>query len=504
MRQGGLIFWLVWRDPTLWLALVMAWAGFLIVPQGSVTANSVWMAIPVFFAAASFLIPVPPFEAGLPILRSQIVLARILAVLATVWLPLAAGCTTTSLMGKPWSNVRRPVEFGALLTATMLLAWAAYASSSRRRRWVAALLALAAGTVSLPLLPWAYGGAAAGMALIGIWIAVTWATPKSAADGGTGRARAHWLWPLLQSGLSWRLLFVVPFATWLGLRLNWSTVPFLGFFLMSERLRQPWLLQLPMSRRALLWGMLLPVIVPFLAGMAAGYRMGRQDWTIRAPGAPSAQVPLDYYVSTPDPATAEIRSPWGETARPPTQLIGAMFSQLVYSYNPYWVGPGNSRRFAEWQFARETRDTYGQAFTAEAIPAAIRAGLKPLPQQPRMEFLTIAFGAGVLLAMTLAGALRQWYRLCGMPRVVRAMLHPFGLPVALLIYVSFFVLIRTSTSNPWDAFIQVRLLHLSAVLPRNDILMTAVVLAALAALYAALETVFNQVEFPNKKTQETV
>jgi hypothetical protein len=495
MRQGGLIFWLVWRDPTLWLALVMAWAGFLIVPQGSVTANSVLMAIPVFFAAASFLIPVPAFEAGLPILRSQIVLARILAVLATVWLPLAAGCTSTSWFEKPWPNARRPVEFGALLTAAMLLAWAAYAISSRRGRWVLALVALAAGVVSLPLLPWAYGGAAAAMALIGIWIAITWATPKSATDGSVGTARAHWLWPLLKSGLSWRLLFVVPIAAWLGLRVNWGTVPFLGFFLMTDRLRQPWLLQLPMSRRALLWGMLLPVIVPFLAGMAAGY--------IRTPRAPSAQVPLDYYVSTPDPATAEVRSPWGETARPPTQLISAMFGPIMYFYNPYWVGPDNSPRFAEWQFARETRDIFGQALTAEAIPAAIRAGLKPLPQQPRMEFLTMAFGAAVLLAMALAGALRQWHRLSGMPRVVRAMLHPFGLPFALIGGQSFFFVVSRA-SDPLGAFIQGRLLRLSAALPRNDILMTAVVLAALAALYLALETIFNQVEFPGRKTQETV
>jgi hypothetical protein len=504
MRRGAAILWLVGRDPTLALAAMMALVGWIVVLSGNATANSVLMAIPVFLAAASFLIPVDTYVAPLPVPRAQVVLARILAVLATIWLPLGAGFLAIDCLEKPWSNARRLAEFGGLLTAGILLAWVAFASSSRRRKWVLAVLALAAGMVSLPLLPWAYGGAAAAIALIGIWIAATSGTPKAESGRRTGTARGLWLWPLLRSGLWWRLLFVAPFAVWLGLTPSWTAAPFLGFFLMTERLRQPWLLQLPLSRRALLWGMLLPVLVPFLAGTAAGYRIGRQDWTVRAPVAPSAALPLDYYASSPDPAAAEIRSPWGETAWSPTRLMGAVYGRIEYYYNPYWVGPDNSPRFAEWQFARETRDIYGQAFTAEAIPAAIRAGLRPLARQPRMQFLTVAFGAGVLLAMALAGALRQWHRLSGIPRVVRAVLHPFGLPLALVLSTSFFFPIVTSTSDPLLAFIQGRLLRLSAMLPHNNLLTAAVVLAVLAALYWALEIVFNQVEFPDKKTQETV
>lgn len=507
MNRAAVIIWLMLRDPALKIVVVLGVAGLILVQAGSAMLDSVWMAIPVFLMAAAFLIPVEPYLAPLPVLRPQVVLARILAALTTVWLPLAVGLTASAgIWGReiPWVSARRPAGFGALLTAAVLLAWLANASQSRRRRWYAGLLALTAGMASLPLLPWAYGGAAAAIALIGIWVAIPWSSPKTAAGGRASTARALWVWPLLRSGLSWRLLFVVPFAAFLGLKLSWGSVPFLGIFLMTETLRQPWLLPLPVSRRVLLWGLLLPALVPFLAGTAVGYRTGRQDWTTQTPGAPLPDVAYDYYLTAPGPGTAEIQSPWGETARPHTLRFGALLAADEYAYNPYWVGPKNSRRFADWQFARETRDIYGQAFTPEAVRAAIRAGLKPLVQQPRMQFLNLAFGAGLLLSLALLGAMRQWYRLFGLPRVVRAVLHPFGLPVALTIGTSLLLPHKSSSFDLLGGIIQGWLMRLSALLPRNNLLMAAVVLAALAALYWALETIFNQVEFPGKGTQETV
>jgi hypothetical protein len=233
MRRAPVVLWLVQRDPTLVFAAVMAAAGLILVPSGTAGANSIWLAFPVFLAVLAFLLPVDPYQSALPIRRSEIVLARILAVLATIWLPLAAGFAFINYLRKPWGNALRPAEFGVLLTAAILLAWVAYAGSPGRRRWGAALPAAAAGLASLALLPWAYAGAAAGFALIGIWVAVTWRTPQAA----TGAARSHWLWPLLKFGFSWRQLAVIPFAACLGLKLGWSTVPVLGFFLTADKLR---------------------------------------------------------------------------------------------------------------------------------------------------------------------------------------------------------------------------------------------------------------------------
>jgi hypothetical protein len=181
---------------------------------------------------------------------------------------------------------------------------------------------------------------------------------------------------------------------------------------------------------------------------------------------------------------------------------GALLGAPEFIYNPYWVHPENSRRFAEWQFARETRDIYGRALTPESAAAASKAGLKPVAQQPRMQFLTLAFGAALLLAMALLDAIWQWHKLLGLPRVVRAWLHPVVLPFAMSMGVSLFVPKKSASFDWLGGFIQAKLMRLSALLPHNNLLMAAIVLAALAALYGALETVFNQVEFPTKDPQE--
>jgi hypothetical protein len=487
MRRIAPVLWLMWQDGALVLAAVLAPFGFFLVPFGNATADSIWMALPVFLGVAAFLMPATPYQAALPIRYSQIVLARILGVLAIVWLPLAAGLAGTLLWSRPWTNAGRVGEFAGLFTVTLLTAWAAYATRSRRRKSMAAILAAACGAAALWLLPWAGLGAAAAMVPIAIWILL----PRREF---TRRRALHpaWIWPLLRAAWSWRLSIQVPFAVLVGSSLGWVWVPLLTPSLRANGLHGPWVPQLPLSRRALLGALLIPVLAPFLA--AVGHRTDRSDWRIQTAGVPE-RPPHEYCLTAWGFEDQEIRSPWGETALSPTEHVGGVIFAPQYIYNPYAAGAENSPRFVAWQFARETRDIYGTALTAATFPAAMRAGMKPLTQQPRMRILTVAFGAALLLAVTLLNMLRQWH---GSPHVFRQAV-PFRLVV--------FAILGSMTGSPawWlGAVVQRWLLRLSALLPDDNFLMTAMVLAALAALYGALETVFNQVEIPDRKAQETL
>jgi hypothetical protein len=170
-------------------------------------------------------------------------------------------------------------------------------------------------------------------------------------------------------------------------------------------------------------------------------------------------------------------------------------------YNPYSVSPQNTDRFFDWQFGRATLAIYGKSLRPEELPEALRSGLKPIPEQPRMEILAMAFGAASLLVIALLSAISQGHYLHRVPNFLRALLRPLGLPFLAIFAVSFFIPSKSSSFDPVDRRVQPLLLHLSAILPSNLALMTLTLLAALAPLYWALEAGFNQAEFPDKSKE---
>jgi hypothetical protein len=318
------------------------------------------------------------------------------------------------------------------------------------------------------------------------------------------------IWPLIKLICSWQALAVAPLAFLVGRNLSWTVLPFTGLFLKTASARQRYLLGLPISRRFLLLAGLLPVLALLLAGIAYGYSAGHLNWTPATPRSgssdwhsyignpPGIDVPWDYYWLSPSSPPPEIVAPWGETARPLRELLPATLLSSQFAYNPYWVAPENSDRFFEWQFGRATRAIHGQSLRPEELPAALRAGLKPVTQQPRMEILTMAFGAASLLVIGLLSAMGQWHYLHRVPSFLRDLLKPLGLPLLGMFAATFFLSTMSSGFDPVDRFVQPLLLHLSALLPANLALMTLLLLAALAPIYWALDTVFNQVEFPDK------
>jgi len=72
---------------------------------------------------------------------------------------------------------------------------------------------------------------------------------------------------------------------------------------------------------------------------------------------------------------------------------------------------------------------------------------------------------------------------------------PFFMPMLAII------LLQSLSPFTLDEFIQRLLLRLSAMLPSNLALVIPILIAFLALLYWTVESVFNQVEFPDKSKE---
>ncbi len=311
------------------------------------------------------------------------------------------------------------------------------------------------------------------------------------------------LWPPFRLIWSWQTLLFVPIAVWYGLDLSWGFLMFASLFPTTYTLSKTCVLGLPVPRRHILWALLVPMIVPFLIGVAFSNRLHDPEsianftqpsehaaWRDFDGNPPGLTVPLYYYRRSPTIGPPQIVAPWGETTQLQGFKTGATLGPTEFIYDPYWVAPWNSDRFFEWQFARATREIYGKPLRPAELRAAIRAGLRPVTKQPRMLIVRMAFGAASLLLMALLYALCDSHRLHTLPRRVR-MLAPLVLPLSLFLAAQ--LTIPYWLSN-WP---QRGLVYLSAVLPSNTAMMILSLLVALAPLYWAVEIVFNQVDFPD-------
>ena len=96
----------------------------------------------------------------------------------------------------------------------------------------------------------------------------------------------------------------------------------------------------------------------------------------------SPRPPLEFWRILPAGQSPRIEAPWGETWLPTVQTVAG-----VAIYNPYSLGPANSRRFLEWQYRRATLAVYGQEvdFNDYHLPT-----LRPLERQAPFVALNIA------------------------------------------------------------------------------------------------------------------
>jgi hypothetical protein len=518
MTNVALSLMLLLRDPARQVALLAAVVSLFVtvaLPQSPSPLWIVALIAPAFLIGITLAVPAfSAFELAMPVTRANLLWSHILASLTTVWLPVLIGLSAMLAIGRPLANARRPEEFAVFFTACVCLATSARLSPRRaveRTLWLSALLCC---LLALRSLPWQAALVITGVAaspLLGKLCWTYWSEWEERRSGSIRPAVGRPIWPLLRMICSLQALAVAPLAYLVGRNPSWTMLPFAAMFLMTLGRSQRYLMALPVSRRGLLLGKLLPVLIPLLAGIPYGYRVGHlnwnmpsipssdtSDWRHYSGNPPGVEVPWDYFRRLDGPSPPEIVAPWGETAQARSQKFTQMVGPPLAAYNPYAVWHKNSDGFFEWQFGRATRAIYGKSLRPDELPAAIRAGLKPVTEQPRMEILNMAFAAASLLVIGLLSAMSRCYYSRHLPEFMRSMLKPLGLPLIGMFAVAFFVPSFSANFDPVAARVQPLLFRLSALLPANLIWMTLLLLAALATLYWALETVFNQVEFPDK------
>lgn len=261
-----------------------------------------------------------------------------------------------------------------------------------------------------------------------------------------------------------------------------------------------WLIALPVSRRALLAGILLPPIFAVMAGhlVYVHLPLHRKGIAVRArqelpEWGPGEETPdcktlnvlpsLEYWVPVKASHVPLIRSPWGETFQPSAYSISG-----YDIYNPYAVGCGNSRRFEEWQFNRATLAVYGRPLVLDTSDGWYNAEARAPVAGIRTQLISLAVIPGLSLTLVLSAMVFEWYWFRRLPRAVRiAVMSVAGVLASGL-------LILTPFSNL--DFVQ----WLSWSLPADTAGALAIVIPFLGFLFIAVDTLFRQLEFVDKDT----
>jgi hypothetical protein len=493
MKPFALVLLLAWRHPVRLVALAIVAIGLLLFTLAP-AVSAVWILFlipPAFLISRNLSVPgFSQFELAMPLTRPQLLWARILGALDMVWAPLLVGLGIKWAYQQPLHGIGRTFTTVVFFSGCVCLATLARLTPSPVLERVWALLSLTCAILMLVQLDQPAAAVIAGAAAIPIAAKLRWTyVPEWPILNGRV-ASDHPIWPLLQVLCSWRTLATVLFAFWVGFNRSWGTLFLTGFFLQVDRLPNSSVLGLPISRRSILAARLLPAILPFFIGVAFDNHWQRSDGivSLTLPSEWSAppqlyglQIPPDFSreSDTPPPIVA----PWGEAAQSlPTGNL----------YNPYWVSPFNSERFAAWQFARATRAVYGKTLRPEELGPALRAGLRPITGQPRFKLLRMGVGAAWFVAVSLFAALGIWRRFNLNSRFIAGALKSSMQP-ALFILAS--IIARAWPRGPR---LQFWLIRLSAILPANIGLMTLLLLAVIGTLYWGLETIYSQVEFLDK------
>ena len=374
------------------------------------------------------------FLRGLPVSTREIFLARAISVAALLWLPALAGSimvfATVPDKGIPLGAF---AAFGSLVAMTavsgLLLGWQLPRPMIIGAAIVASLIPMIVSLTGLDPLPFAipvtlFGLAGTVAVVLWTWrvlpvslIAAEKRQPRAIRDDAVCARPSRFA--VIRQLYTWQELVWIPLIVFQGAV---SPAVNMVLFLWSPRLLPGgrWLDSLPVSRRAVLWTGILPLLLSLVAGYLTGVRIGwgtiprihdiaettTQSWPSsseqRSCGQVNIMPPLEYW--KPDTALGAevIRAPWGETFGAPLNRI---FGKAVY--NPYAVGCANSRRFFDWQFRRATTAVYRRPVTHDDFvhgryPRAIPG--------PRLQIATLS--AILTLAIVVFGitALKDWYR----------------------------------------------------------------------------------------------
>jgi hypothetical protein len=446
------------------------------------------------------------FQAGLPIRVRDLFLARLLALFAGVWLPVASGAAMSLLSGKPPQDAAILVEIGAAFSVLVLIAQSSRVREIAGPQWVLNLtmaIAWGAGALIAYLVPrtvvLVMCAAACPPLFWNIWrklpatfeVLPAKLTPQASRQGNAAAPALAW-WPILRSLFPLRTLLFLPMFVFMPLSGQWLFISLFCFLpVLGAVGNMAWTLGLPVRRSSLLAASLLPWLTLLLLGVL-GSNWFAPNTPIRLERNASNQVsdirpPLEFWHTGEAPV---IESPWGETWRPATvRLLG------VAIHNPYSFGPANSARFSEWQFRRATEAVYGQAMDY-ADYRRLRSRAWPLMRQRRLAILNLsACACWVMLLFSFAFLAMHWRfrRVFAQGRTVMGWLTMA--PMACILLIDW--LPRGALPGPISiSLVNALLLRVSALLPAA---LPAVALAAVlpvALLSWTVTRLFHGVETP--------
>ena len=360
------------------------------------------------------------FQVGLPIRACDLFLARILALLAGVWAPVASGAALLLLAGRPAKDAATLTAVGAALSVLVLVVQSSRVREIAGSEWAYIYIPITAGAtwpISLFVpraVVLAVCAAACPLLFWNIWRQLPLAfevlpaklSPQVALQGDAAEPAFVW-WPILRAVFPPMVLLVLPSFVFLPFSGQWLLISIFCFIpVMGAVSNLPWTLALPIRRGALLAAALLPWLTLFLLGLLLSNCFAPKPaiWLERASQNRISDIrpPLEYWRTGNAPI---VQSPWGESCRPRTvrlRLLGVAF------YNPYSLSPANSPRFFEWQFRRATEAVYGEAMDY-ADYQRLRPRARPAIHGARMAILNLsACACWLMLLFSLAFTAMHW------------------------------------------------------------------------------------------------
>jgi hypothetical protein len=308
---------------------------------------------------------------------------------------------------------------------------------------------------------------------------------------------------------------------WRNIRFMWiPMVAYMLFAFMGPKLGALHHLDpLPVSRRLLFAGLVLPYMLLFCisygAGVAASigplsraelvdYREGEEGFEIT--------LPLRVYGISTGGDVPEVGSPWGES-HPPSTAQPFGFSRAVI-YSPYSAPAGSSDQFVALQISRAVRAVYGATIEPEEIarrylPISGEQGLTL-----RRDYPGLRAGSGPVFPFLLAlsavpwllitAALLRAYR-AGIREWVRQAVVWSSLAVLLLIWLAEVACMVTGFIRPWAyrGLVEIPAMRLAESIPGTIAAWTVSVLLV-GLSYLVAQSQFLRMEIPATPSKYTL
>ena len=353
------------------------------------------------------------FQASLPIPARDLFLARILALFAGVWLPVAGGAALLRFVGKPVEDLANLVVIGAGFSVLVLAAqsWRVRGIDGSSLGSIISLLILFPAAILLQFATQsAFLAACALLCPVLFWNIWRQLPPafevlpaklsRPVSSQGDAAALAFIWSPILRSLFQWRTLAFLPLIVLpLGSR-EWTLWTMFSLFAVLQVLpRMHWALTLPVRRTRLLAVALLACISPLLLGLLLS-NIFVPEYLTRVSLVPP---PLEFWRIAQQGKAPLIQSPWHESWQARIMPVAGLAV-----YNPYGWDRGNSRRFVEWQYLRATDAVYGQP--VELRDAEHLTLLRPLTRQTRFVLLKLAACASWAMLLVNAAFLAMHWR----------------------------------------------------------------------------------------------